>query len=207
MQKKNMPSNLVRSSVFPRPFTSDIQFDELYPESIQKLSEKHWTPLAVARRAAQYLAAKNGVRILDIGSGVGKFCLIAAHFRPRAFYYGVEQRRRLIYHADKAKGLLQLENVSFLHGNFTQVNFRNYDHFYFYNSFFENLCGTNRIDESIDYSMELFLYYQNYLYRQLEQRPAGTRLVTFHSLVDEIPPCYQVVATERENLLKFWIKI
>jgi SAM-dependent methyltransferase len=206
MEKISMRSSLVGESISPGPFTSDIQFDELYPISIQRLSEKHWTPLPVARRAAQFLAVKNNVKILDIGSGVGKFCLIAAHFRPRAFYYGVEQRRRLIYHADKTKELLRQRNVSFLHGNFTQINFGDYDHFYFYNSFFENLSGTNKIDESIDYSAELFFYYHNYFYKQLEQRPAGTRLVTFHSLVDEIPPCYHVVANERENRLKFWIK-
>jgi len=202
-----MQSSLVRNRISQSPFISDIHFDELYPVSIQKLSEKHWTPLATARKAAQFLAVKNNVRILDIGSGVGKFCLIAAHFRPKAFYYGVEQRSRLIYHANKAKGLLQLENAFFFHGNFTQINFKDYDHFYFYNSFFENIADTNKIDESIDYSADLYFYYHTYLYTQLEQRPVGTRLVTFHSLLDNIPPCYQAVPTEVGSLLKFWIKI
>lgn len=115
----------------PVSFISDEQFDKVYPLPIQELGRRHWTPLYVARKAAQFLAAERNVRILDIGSGVGKFCLAAAHFMPRAWYYGIEQRRSLIYHADKVKELLHLENAFFLHGNFTQLDFREYDHFYF----------------------------------------------------------------------------
>lgn len=188
-------------------FSSDQQFDQLYPISMQLLAKKHWTPLGVARRVANFLAADNNVRILDIGSGVGKFCLGAAYYKPKAFYYGVEQRKNLIAYAESARETLHLENVSFIHGNFTQLNFRNYDHFYFYNSFYENLIGTDKIDDSIDYSGELYNYYNRYLYRQLAEMPGGTRLATFHSLEDEVPKSYHEVGSEFDNLLKFWIKI
>ena len=188
-------------------FKSDLLFNKLYPSSIQLLAQRHWTPLVVARKAANFLAAESDVKILDIGSGVGKFCLAAAHYKPKAFYYGIEQRKRLVNHAEAAKEMLRVENVSFMNGNFTQIDFRNYDHFYFYNSFYENLKGTDKIDNSIDYSLELFNYYNRYLYKQLEQRPAGTRLASFHSLEDEMPPGYHIVGSEMNELLKFWIKI
>lgn len=188
-------------------FYSDEKFDSLYPSFIQSLAERHWTPLKVAKKAARYLAVDKGAKILDIGSGVGKFCLAAAQYKPQAFYYGIEQRKQLIGHAEAAKEMLGLNNVSFIHGNFTQVDFRLYDHFYFYNSFYENIAGTRKIDDSIDYSLELFNYYNHYLYKQLEQKPAGTRLVTFHSLEDEVPPGYHIVGTELNETLKFWIKI
>ncbi len=188
-------------------FSSDEQFNQLYPASIELLSRRHWTPLNIARKAAAFLAVENNVRILDIGSGAGKFCLAAAYYRPKAFYSGVEQRKNLIDHAETALEMLGLENVSFIHGNFTQLDFRKYDHFYFYNSFYENLVGTDKIDENIDYSPELYNYYNRYLYKSLDQKPAGTRLATFHSLQDEIPPDYHVVGSEINNLLKFWIKI
>jgi len=188
-------------------FSSDGQFNLLYPPSIQSLSPRHWTPIYVARKASYFLAAENNVRILDIGGGVGKFCLSAAYYNPKVFYYGVEQRKSLINHAEIAKDILHMTNVSFIHGNFTQLDFRKYDHFYFYNSFYENLTGTNKIDDNIDYSGELYNYYNRYLYKQLEQKPAGTRLATFHSLEDELPPGYHIVGTEMDNLLKFWIKI
>lgn len=188
-------------------FSSDARFNQIYPPSIQVLAQRHWTPLVVARKAANFLAAEKNAKILDIGSGVGKFCLAAAHYKPKAFYYGIEQRKKLVNHAATAKELLRVENVSFMNGNFTQVDFRNYEHFYFYNSFYENIAGTVKIDNSIDYSLELFNYYNRYLYKQLEQKPAGTRLASFHSLEDEIPQGYQIVGSEMNDLLKFWIKI
>ncbi len=188
-------------------FASDEQFNQLYPLSIQALARRHWTPLSVARKAAGFLAAENNVRILDIGSGVGKFCLAAAYYKPKAFYYGIEQRKSLVSHAEKAREILHLQNVSFVNGNFTQLDFRKYDHFYFYNAFYENLAGTDKIDDSIDYSGELFNYYNRYLFKQLEKKPAGTRLATFHSMEEEIPQGYHVVGSEMDNLLKFWIKI
>jgi len=74
-------------------FSSDAHFNHLYPSSIRLLAQRHWTPLVVARKAANFLAAESNVKILDIGSGVGKFCLAAAHYKPKAFYYGIEQRK------------------------------------------------------------------------------------------------------------------
>ena len=187
--------------------SSDDRFNQLYPFSIQVLARKHWTPLHVARKAAIFLAADNNSRILDIGSGVGKFCLAAAYAKPSSFYYGVEQRKSLIIEAEVVKKTLQLENVSFIHGNFTQLDFRNYDHFYFFNSFYENLIGTNKIDDTIEYSQELYNYYNRYLFKQLELKPAGTKLVTYHSLEDEVPEGYKLIDAEIDNLLKYWIKI
>lgn len=188
-------------------FGSDEQFNEIYPLSVRSFAAKHWTPLHVARRVANFLAADNDVRILDIGSGAGKFCLAAAHYKPKAFYYGIEQRKNLIVQAEIAKEALHVENVFFIHGNFTQVDFKNFDHFYFFNSFYENLAGTEKIDDSIDYSSELYNYYSHYLYRQLEEKPKGTKLATFHSLEDEIPESYHELSSSLNNLLKFWIKI
>lgn len=186
--------------------STDCQFNKIYPPSIQLLAQRHWTPLEVALRAADFLACENNVSILDIGSGVGKFCLAAANYKPNAFFTGVEQRASLIRHAETAKERLQIKNTWFINGNFTQLNFRNYDHFYFFNAFYENLEGTIKIDNSIDYSSELYNYYNRFLYKQLQQKPSGTRLVAFHSLEDEMPPEYHVVGVEVEGLLKFWIK-
>lgn len=187
-------------------FSTDELFDKLYPLSIQVLARKHWTPLLIARKAASFLTSDNNARILDIGSGVGKFCLTAAYFKPDAFYYGVEQRKSLINYADTTKSTLGIENVSFIHGNFTQLDFRNYDHFYFFNSFYENLSGTNKIDDSIDYSRGLYNYYNRYLYQQLELKPAGTKLATYHSLEEEVPEGYRLIGSEKGSLLKYWIK-
>lgn len=187
-------------------FSSDERFNELFTQDARALARRHWTPVAIARKASRFLATRKDARILDIGSGVGKFCLSAAHFTPTAIYHGVEQRRTLVEQAESIRTKLALPNVQFIHGNFTQLKFSNYDHFYFFNSFYENLTGADRIDDSIVYSSELFNYYSHYLYRQLEQVPEGTRLVTYHSLGDEVPPCFLEVGSEVDDNLKYWIK-
>ena len=97
-------------------FNSDAQFHHLYSRSVQKLASRHWTPLCVARKAAAFLAAEHGVRVLDIGSGSGKFCLAGAYYRPNAFYFGVEQRKQLVADAETARKIIGFENVSFTHG-------------------------------------------------------------------------------------------
>jgi SAM-dependent methyltransferase len=188
-------------------FNSDMEFNALYPPSIQALAKYHWTTLPIAMKAARFLAGDGHARILDIGSGVGKFCLAAAYYTPNALYYGVEQRKSLIRYAEAAKSKLHIENVSFIHGNFTQLDLKKYDHFYFYNAFYENLDGTDKIDDSIAYSGELYNYYNRYLFRQLRQKPKGTRLCTLCSLENEIPPDFQDIGSEMNELLKFWEKI
>lgn len=201
---------LSTSAASPYPdnwFNNDEQFHLIYPDSIKSLATRHWTPLHITWRVAQYLTPSANARVLDIGSGVGKFCLAAAHAVPAAIFSGIEQRENLIEHAEKARTILGLKNVHFIHGNFTQLDFEQYDHFYFYNSFYENLAATDKIDDSIAYSTELYNYYNRYLYRKLDKMPAGTRLVTFHSLGEEIPPSYHLVEAQVADLLKCWIKI
>ena len=201
-----MPAITDKSRHIDDWFSSDIQFNLLYSPPIQALARTHWTPLAVIKPAAEFLAAGDGFRILDIGSGVGKFCLSASYYQPNARIVGIEQRHSLIEHAAAARSALRLPNVSFIAGNFTQLDFSHYDHFYFYNSFFENLGEADKIDDSIQYSPSLYHYYSNYLRRELEKMPAGTRIVTYCSWQDEIPPSYELVKTELDGLLKYNIK-
>jgi len=188
-------------------FSSDLQFDELHPDYIQRLAGTHWTPLHVAKMSVEFLATGERSRILDIGSGVGKFCLSAAYFKPRAFFDGIEQRKNLVEHANAARNTLGLFNTHFIHGDFTQLDFKKYDHFYFYNSFSENLAGTARIDDSIENSPALYNYYSSYMYKELDCMPAGTRIATYYGWQDEIPPSYDVVQCSLNGLLKFHVKI
>ena len=187
-------------------FKNDFEFHQLYPLFIRELSGMHWTPLSIARRVVQYLTPLERVKILDIGSGVGKFCLAAAYYRPYAEVYGIEQRQNLVEFANEAKSILNLQNVSFRYGNFTQVDLKEYDHFYLYNPFFENIDSAERIDDDILYSGSLYNYYSQYLCKQLEDMPAGTRVATYCSWDDEIPKGYQLIETDFKNLVKFWVR-
>jgi SAM-dependent methyltransferase len=188
-------------------FADDLNFNTLYPLPIRSVAEKHWTPIEVAMKAAAFLAISPEEKVLDIGSGSGKFCLTAAHFHPLINFYGIEQRPDLVNLCNNLKEKLKLTNVSFICDNIINLEFKNYDHFYFYNSFYENIEGTQKIDYNVAYSERLYDAYNRYLYRQLKKKPSSTRLVTYHSFGSEIPKEYEVVQTAYEDYLKFWIKV
>lgn len=187
-------------------FRSDDAFNSLYPPYIKKLAPLHWTPVEVAKKAAKFLAVSPGARILDIGSGPGKFCLNGAYHHPEASFFGIEQRNDLVYCATITKEKLGLNNVTFLNGNLLHLDFSQFDHFYFFNSFYENLPGTDKIDNQLTYSRHLYDQYNIFLYDQLGKMPTGTRLVTYHNSDEEAPEGYQLTATTNGHLLKYWIK-
>jgi len=187
-------------------FSADEMLNNLYPAAMRTLAYRHWTPLSISSQVIDFLVPENGVRILDIGSGVGKFCLAGGYHKPGADFTGIEQRQNLVRHAEKALDKVGLTNVHFLNNNFTRLNFKEYDHFYFFNAFYENLTCSDKIDNSIAYTNGLYYYYCRCLCKKLDDMPAGTRIVTFHSLGDEIPLSYQLIETCAENLLKFWMK-
>lgn len=187
-------------------FTTESRFCSLFPLSMRELNEVHWAPLTIIRRAVHYLVQNEGSTILDIGSGIGKFCLAGAWFKPEGRFHGVEQRLNLIEQATAANEKLGRLPVTFHHRNFTQMALDQYDGFFFYNAFFENLPGAYQIDDSIDCSRELYDYYSNYMYNGLSDLKPGTRIVTYCSWDDEIPPGYKLEEWYEQGLLKCWIK-
>lgn len=187
-------------------FSEESHFCQLYPLSIQQLDKDHWSPLIVINRAATFLVHKPGAKILDIGSGSGKFCLAGAYYNPSASFYGVEQRQYLVDAALSVKARSGNLNAHFFHKNFTQLDLKEFDNFYFYNSFAENISGTDKIDDTIDYSMELYNYYTRILSKNLDELPSGTRIVTYKSLNHEIPLSFTLVDAQMDNQLMFWRK-
>ena len=73
---------------------TDDDFNSIFEEQIQEAAGIHFTHVKVAKLAARYLAHQKGVKVLDIGSGAGKFCMIGSVCTEGSFF-GVEQRERL----------------------------------------------------------------------------------------------------------------
>lgn len=187
-------------------FLNDAAFDSIYSLRAQQLSSMHWTPIHIARKAADHLTAGSGTHILDIGSGVGKFCITAAHYFPQHHFYGVEQRKSLIDEAIIAQNATNTTNVHFIHANFTTLSMDRYDHFYFYNSFSENIVHYKPIDNLIQTSAEIYEEYLARFYELLEDKPAGTRLATFHCPDDYVPPAYKRLKHLAGDPLGLWLK-
>lgn len=188
-------------------FSSDQLFDKLYPENLRVLSSRHWTPIAIAKEAMALLAPKHGDRILDIGSGVGKFCFTAAHIYPAVQIDGVEQRSELVEAAQNAKSTLNIHNAAFFLGDFTEMNFTKYTHLYFYNSFYENLVSQDSNDGNNIETADLFNRHNRKLYKLLKSLPVGIRLATYHSTENEMPANYHIVAVGADEELKCWVKV
>ncbi|MFI5300548.1 MAG: hypothetical protein ACHREM_20880, partial [Polyangiales bacterium] len=76
--------------------TDDELFDEMLHPYLRVRSPKFWTPVSVARRAGELLAALDVDRVLDAGSGAGKFCIVAATAAPLVIFLGVVQGKPLV---------------------------------------------------------------------------------------------------------------
>jgi SAM-dependent methyltransferase len=189
-------------SFSPR-FISDKEFDDNFPKEIERLSGKHWAPATIAKRAAKFLVNRPGVRVLDIGSGAGKFCVIGAACND-ALFYGVEQRENLCRLADKIAQHYQLSNVKFIHANVIDIDFSQYNAFFFYNAFYENIEDNNAIDSSVELDPALYQSYTLALTEKLLKMPAGTRLVTYWG--EWVPEGYELVYTNGNDSLRFWEK-
>ena len=183
----------------------DENFDLIYPRQIRELSSTFWTPVAVAAKAAKMLATTPGTRVLDIGCGAGKFCLVAASLADGRFT-GIEQRGDLVAAARQAANDLGITNVEFIHGNVLEIDFARYDAFYLFNPFEENLFDGHKIDRAVPLASALFKRYTSHVSAQLGARPIGTRVVTYMGYADDIPACYDCEEALFGDDLKLWIK-
>jgi predicted RNA methylase len=184
----------------------DEEFDSVYPEEIRKLSYRHFTPFEVARKVSAWLNDhKEPLNLIDLGSGVGKFCLVAAAFTHHKIT-GVDFRKNYIELCNKLNSRLQLKNLSFIHKDITTLNFRDYNAFYFYNSFLEQLDPTAKMDDRFETSQIVYSVYTTHLKNQLAAMPAGTVLITYYVVWDQVPFSYELVKQEYDGALKMWIK-
>jgi SAM-dependent methyltransferase len=184
----------------------DAEFDKIYTKRLKKVSEIHFTPVDVAQMAAKFLVREPGTRVLDIGSGAGKFCMVGASC-THGFFVGVEQRKTLFQLAEQLAQNHQLVNIKYIHTNITEIEFQPFDAIYFFNAFHENLFQSDPIDDSVILEKPLYKVYSHYVKGQLEQMPVGTRLATYFSFTDEIPSCYTLLSAHFDEKLKFWEKI
>jgi SAM-dependent methyltransferase len=190
----------------PVPFSiEDEKFDLIYPRQIRELSSVFWTPVAVAAGAAKMLVTAPGTCVLDIGSGAGKFCLVGASLTDGRFT-GVEQRSDLVAAARQAAIDLGLSNVEFIHGNVIDVAFADYDAFYLFNPFEENMLYGHKIDRAVPFAPGLFKRDTSHVAVQLGARPVGTGVVTYAGYADDIPACYYCESALFGDDLKLWIK-
>ncbi len=189
---------------------SDEGFDAMYPSWVQELSEMFWTPVAVAVRSAQFLVTEPGDKILDIGSGVGKFCFIGAA-TSSGIFHGIEQRVELVELAQELGRAhpWAKDSVSFRSGDMSDEDWREYQGIYLFNPFFEQTSGPwCQIDDSIKYSRETQERYIQTALEKLASTRSGTRVATYFGFGADLPTGFRKIHYEQfeRGPLEVWIK-
>jgi hypothetical protein len=89
------------------------------------------------------------------------------------------------------------------------IDWKDFDAFYFYNPFIENLYQeSERIDQLVPFSCQQYIQNIQFAQRRLSEAKMGTRVVTYHGFGGEFPPGYRVTLRERwgDDYLVLWIK-
>jgi hypothetical protein len=116
---------------------NDRSFDHFLPEPLRLVSTEYWTPLATAKRAADWLEGLGVRTVVDIGSGAGKFCVAGALF-GKCRFIGLEQYSSLGTSTVALVDLFDLnDRVSFVAGALGAVPTPVGDAYYFFNPFGE----------------------------------------------------------------------
>lgn len=187
----------------------DDVFDLQLPYWMRTKSAQHFTPVSVARHAARLLAPNAGTRVLDVGAGPGKFCIVAAKELPSCTFVGVEIRPQLVKLARRVAAQVGVPNATFILGNALDLSWAEYDAFYFYNPFAEPLHdATSHLDRSRDLEPSRFEDDVASTRHRLAAARIGTRIVTYHSFGGPLPEGYDLIETHPigTHCLDLWIK-
>lgn len=184
---------------------TEENFNRLLPGYLQRASRLYFTPIRVAQIAAGWLTEDGAKTVLDIGAGVGKFCVAGASLNS-SFYFGIEYRESVAQIANDMISKFQLPNSIVQHGDVVELDFLNFDAFYMYNPFFENLLSTRRLNNEVELSSPLYGYYSKEVRHKLDCAVPGTRLVTFHGTNFEAPESFRKMKEAEGGLLKLWVR-
>jgi predicted RNA methylase len=187
----------------------DERFDQHLPAPLRQLSPQYWTPLSVTRKVGRWLTDAGARHVLDVGSGVGKFCVAGALTTGLAFT-GLEQRQRLVGVARELANTFRVgARVSFIHGDLDALPHEGFDTLYFYNPFGEHLFSQDSwIDSSVELGKEKYCRDIGLIEQALDRMPVGMRIVTYNGFGGRIPDSYALLRIDRTtpNLLRLWVK-
>ena len=190
-------------------FLDDNAFDEALPRYERERSRHYWTPVAVGRRVAAVFRARGARKVLDVGCGPGKFCVVAAALEPGLEMHGIEQRPRLVRIGKRLVRRFGVQNVQLSTGDAAKTPWDGFDGLYFYNPFSEStFAPEDRFDDLVDHSTMRFGEDLLRVKYALARAAPGTLVVTYHGLGGPIPSSYELVAEEcaGTDKIRTWAK-
>lgn len=188
----------------------DATFDQVFPSSQRFRSWLHWTPVDVAVRAAALLSPLPGRKVLDVGSGVGKLCLVGAA-TTSSTWFGIERDAEMVRSAKTAANRMHVEQrTRFFVGDVMGVDWSAFDAFYLFNPFaelrFEDILRL--APEEAETRRARFIANVEFVQRQLSSAATATRVVTYHGFGGDMPAGFDLVHREpaRADELCLWIR-
>jgi SAM-dependent methyltransferase len=186
---------------------SDEAFDGLYPRSQRQRSLVHWTPIQVALRASEMLGPSPGGRILDVGSGAGKMCIVGA-LTSGAHWTGVELDGEMVRAATRVARYLDADaQTSFLHADGLDLDWRPFGGIYLFNPFSEAVFRSGPEDPVLRQATYIHAVIE--VEQKLETLQAGARVVTLHGFGGEMPRGFELVESVpmHEDCLCLWVRV
>jgi len=120
-------------------------------------------------------------KVIDIGSGTGKFCLIAAKLNPNIHFTGVEIEAKYWAESIRLKDILGISNVDFLLKNYKDVDITEFDGIYIFNPFVMSKKDPygSKFQLGLRQDKEYFEYVKKFK-TDLHIANAGTKLVMYN---------------------------
>ena len=201
------PARSISARLRRREPVSDEVFDSLLGERPRKKSRHCWSNVEAAQTAARLLREAGATRVLDVGSGAGKFTAIAALDLDRRVW-GVERRAELVLEARRLAATLGAD-VEITQSTLDAFDVTRFDGFYFFNPFGEYVADEeDRYDDGAPRSFEPYLRDARLVERWLRAAPQGTAMVTYNGLGGRIPVSFRVKTTlhVRDDTMRLWVK-
>lgn len=190
---------------------SDEAFDAFLPDDARAVSDRYWSPVRVAVQAAVWFDELGTRTVVDIGAGVGKFCVAAAlaGHRSRRFI-GLEHRPRLVETARRLATQFGVEaRVQFSEGAFADAPVPEADAYYLFNPFGENVfCAGDPLDRSVELTAGRLVRDVGRMQALMRQAPLGTAVVTYHGFGGTMGAGYEALraAGVWPHILRLWQK-
>jgi SAM-dependent methyltransferase len=182
---------------------TDEAFDAFYPDAVRAASAAFWTPVDVALEAAAMLVTRPGARVLDVGSGAGKFCVVGA-LATGASFVGVEKQRALAEVARDHAARLGA-SARFVVGRPDAVDWSAFDAIYLFDPFRVLPAADG---PGVEIARERPLADILLTERLLSGARPGTRVVTYCGFGGDVPDAYEPVPAARSVSphLRLWVK-
>ena len=188
---------------------TDRAFDRFLPDRLRPMSSDFWSPLAVARRAAEWFEAAGVQRVLDVGSGAGKFCVAAALF-GRCHYVGLEQRPFLVKSARRLARLFDVnDRVNFVLGSLGEAPTPIADAYYFFNPFGDYSVGLHpRAEHDANRATERYARDVSAAEQLLGNAVPGSYVLALNGFGGRLPPGYDLIRVDwgARGGLRLWQK-